>query len=350
MTRKWLPDNVTAYKDRHGRTRYRYRKTGQPSYSFRFEPGTPEFMAEYHRAKSALPPEPVARFEAGTVDAVAEALYRTPKWRQMRPSSRKTYQGIIERFRAKNGNRKIAAITADKIDAKLAKMESTPAAANNLRKALSKLFRQAIKMKLIDHNPVAATDAYRMRGDGFHTWTEAECAQYEARWANGTRERLAYALLLYTAVRRSDVVTIGPDNRHGDRLRLTHTKNASEANIKIMPALADALAGFEGQGGTYLTTSAGAAFTVAGFGNWFRAAIDAAGLPKKCSAHGLRKAMSRRLAESGSTNLQGRAVTAHKTDREFAHYAERANKAAMSDIALDNLTEWLAKRDAKNDR
>ena len=29
MTKRWLPDHVTAYRDRHGKARYRFRKAGQ---------------------------------------------------------------------------------------------------------------------------------------------------------------------------------------------------------------------------------------------------------------------------------------------------------------------------------
>jgi integrase len=38
-----------------------------------------------------------------------------------------------------------------------------------------------------------------------HTWTDAELRQYEAKWRLGTRQRLAYALLLYTGQRVGDV-------------------------------------------------------------------------------------------------------------------------------------------------
>lgn len=48
---------------------------------------------------------------------------------------------------------------------------------------------------------------------------------------------------------------------------------------------------------------------------------------------GLRKSTNRRLAESGTTPLQGRAVTSHKTGREFACYAESANRRTIADAA-----------------
>ena len=48
-----------------------------------------------------------------------------------------------------------------------------------------------------------------IKGDGFHTWTDDEIAQFEAHHPIGTKPRLALALLLYTAQRRSDVVRMG---------------------------------------------------------------------------------------------------------------------------------------------
>jgi integrase len=214
----------------------------------------------------------------------------------------------------------------------LGKMWETPAAANNLRKALKRLHRHAIKLDWRKDNPVDATDSYAA-GKGWHCWTEAEITQFEARWPLGSKERLAMGLLLYTALRRSDMVTIGRQHRQGAELRLRHEKNDSDTIIPVMPQLAVALDAMPATTMTYLVTEFGKPFTSNGFGNWFRERCDLAGLPQ-CSAHGLRKAMSRRLAEAGATMLEGRAVTGHKTDREFAHYAEQANKRALAGTAM----------------
>ena len=48
--------------------------------------------------------------------------------------------------------------------------------------------------------------------------------------------------------------------------------------------------------------------------------------------------------------IQGRAVTGHKTDRESTRYAAKANKAAMADEAMANLSKRFAKRDEENGR
>jgi integrase len=68
---------------------------------------------------------------------------------------------------------------------------------------------------------------------------------------------------------------------------------------------------------TFLTTRYGRAFTAAGFGNAFREWCNSAGLPGR-SAHGLRKATARRLAEAGCSASQIGSITGHKTLKEVS--------------------------------
>ena len=348
--RRWLPENVTPYKDRHGKTRYRFRKRGLPSYSFRHAPGTPEFMTEYEQARTGQHDKP-DRFAAYTYDALISSFYRTPKWLEMRASSQATYRGIIERFRAKNGDKDVRHVTTASIESKLAKMSETPAAANNLRKALSRLHRHAIKLGWRIDNPVAATDAYKS-GKGWHAWTEAEIAAYQATWPIGTKERLALEILLWTGLRESDAVTLSKEQRRGDVLFLTHTKNSSDTEIALAPDLALAMAACDSGAPTYLATHTGKPYTPKGFYNWFKRACVKAGVGN-CSPHGVRKAISRRLAEAGATPLEGRALTGHKTDKMFAYYAESANKRDMAGVAMGkvvaNQKERFATKGAKDE-
>jgi integrase len=338
--RRWLPDNVTEYKDRHGKARYRFRKIGLPAYTFRNPPGTEAFREEYRKASTGTV-EQESKWAPFTYDLLISSYYRTPRWLAMKPSSQQTYRGIIERFRATNGHLDVRRVTTGTVDAKLGKMSGTPAAANNLRKALSKLHRHAIKLNWRTDNPVDATDAYKA-GKGWHSWTEDEIAAFEKRWPIGTRERLALELLLGTALRESDVVTVGRQHRQGDRLRLSHGKNESETVVPIGPTLQAAMAGFDSGNLTYLATQFGRPFTVKGFYNWFKRACVKANI-SHCSPHGLRKATSRRLAEAGATPLEGRAVTGHKTDKMFAYYAESANRQAMAEVAMGKVVANLSK-------
>ena len=97
---------------------------------------------------------------------------------------------------------------------------------------------------------------------------------------------------------------------------------------------------------TYLVTVHGKPYTSTGFSDWFKRASVKAGIPH-CSPHGLRKAVSRQLAEAGVTSLQGRAVTGHKTDREFQRYAAQADREHMAEQAVANLSSHLANRPKK---
>lgn len=335
MPRRWLPENVTEWKDRHGKKRYRFRKKGYRPHNFRSPPGTEAFREELVEAMNARIVPGEERAAPFTYDALIESYYRSKGWNDMRDSSRRTYRGIIERFRVKNGGKDVRAITAAAIDAKLGTMADTPAAANNLRKTLKRLHRHAIKLDWRKDNPVDATDPFKS-GPGWHCWTDGEIGQYRKRWPLGTRERLAMELLLDTALRESDAVTAGRQHRQGDELHLHHGKNDSATIIEIGPDLAAAMDAYDSGNMTYLATQYGKPFTPKGFYNWFKRSCVKAGLAH-CSPHGLRKAQSRRLAESGATPLEGRAVTGHKTDRMFAHYAESADKRALARSAKAKL-------------
>jgi len=61
-----------------------------------------------------------------------------------------------------------------------------------------------------------------------HTWTDAELAAFEARWPLGTRERLAYALLLYTAQRVGDAVEIHRADIKSGMIRVVQEKTAED--------------------------------------------------------------------------------------------------------------------------
>lgn len=344
-SRRWLPAYVSSYKDRHGKVRYRFRRQGLPSVHFRNAPGTPEFMEEYQAALSAAKVPKPERFAPFTYDALITSYYQSPRWIDSKPSTQRTFRNIIERFRSKNGAKDVRRVTTANIERKLSTLRDTPAAANNLRKVLSRLHRHAIKLGWRNDNPVEATDTFRM-GPGFHAWTEAEIDAFDACWPMGTRERLAKELLLATAQRRSDVLTIGPANRIGDDLILHHSKNDSDTRVPMGPDLIEALRSYPGGATAYLETQYRQPFTSTGFYNWFKRACVKAGIPH-CSPHGLRKATSRRLAESGATTLEGRAVTGHKTDREFARYAESANRHLMAGKAMANLHKRFAKTTPK---
>jgi integrase len=86
---------------------------------------------------------------------------------------------------------------------------------------------------------------------------------------------------------------------------------------------------------TFLIGERGRPFTPDGFGNFFRERCDEAGLPKRCSAHGLRKAAATRLANAGCSTDQIKAITGHKALAEVARYTKAADQQRLARQALN---------------
>jgi integrase len=69
------------------------------------------------------------------------------------------------------------------------------------------------------------------------------------------------------------------------------------------------------------------------FSNWFRDRCREAGIPLGFSAHGLRKAVCRRLAEAGCSEKEIAAISGHKTLRMVQHYTKAADQKQLARAA-----------------
>jgi integrase len=179
-------------------------------------------------------------------------------------------------------------------------------------------------------------------GEGFRSWSETEIAIFRARHPIGSRPRLAFELLLCTVQRRSDVIKMGPQHIRDGLLHLRQQKTGTALSIPVLPELREAMDALPPKHLTFLATEWGKAFTPAGFGNWFRDRCNEAGL-QGFSAHGLRKAGCRRLAEAGCTAHEIAAWSGHRTLREVSHYTRAADQAAMARAAETKLRTKLSK-------
>jgi integrase len=215
-------------------------------------------------------------------------------------------------------------------------MSDTPAAANVLRKTLSGLMDYAGKIGWRADNPVRLTDAYK-DGKGFPDWSEEDIAAFRAAHPLGTMARLTIELALNTAARRCNVAQLTRDDIKDGRITVPHAKDNNEATVPLLPTTRAALDALPAAPIRHLVvTQFGKPFSVAGLGNRMRKWCDEAGLSNR-SMHGLRKAVSRRIAESGGTDAGGQAVTGHKKAETFAHYRAAANRSALADAAMTNV-------------
>ena len=122
------------------------------------------------------------------------------------------------------------------------------------------------------------------------------------------------------------------------RREKTRTKTDTVVDIPLHPALAAVLATLPRDRPTFLAIAGGVQRSSNGLGNQMRKWCDAAGLPE-CRAHGLRKAIARRLAEAGASPHEIMAVTGHSTLKEVERYARAAGRAGMADRGLERLRE-----------
>jgi integrase len=215
-----------------------------------------------------------------------------------------------------------------------------PGMANLTRSVLSKVIAYAIDTGVRADNPFAGLKPYRL--GTYHTWTDAEIAQFERRWPLGTRERLAFALLLYTGQRGGDVVKMLRSDIVDGRIRVAQEKarkgTTNELMIPIHPALARALQAGPVVGMTHIISDARGK-PLRGLTELIEAAVERAGLPARCVAHGLRKAALRRLAEHGSTTKEIAAVSGHRSLAEIERYTARADQAGLAQSAIAKLPD-----------
>jgi integrase len=88
---------------------------------------------------------------------------------------------------------------------------------------------------------------------------------------------------------------------------------------------------------TFLATAFGKARTANGFSTWFRGCCNAAGLANGTSAHGLRKAACRRLAEAGCSAKEIMAISGHASLHEVELYTKAVDQEHMARAAMKRL-------------
>lgn len=330
---------VQAIEGRNGEFRYYFRKPGMPRARLPGQPGSPEFMAAWQAAALGPPlPRPVRTAgEPGTFRRLIVEYFRSPQYLKTRATSQAVTRGILERFCEKHGHRRVDEMRAKHVMAIMSSMADTPAAANNLLKKLRAVIRFGFVAWDLKYDPTTGISRY---GEGtYHTWTEAELAQYEARWPVGTRQRTAYALALYTGQRRADLVAMSwadYDAKAGT-IDVVQEKTGAKLTIPVHRDLFAALKATPRHHVRILGLATGQGTSVAAFGNFMAHAIGEAGLPDRCVLHGLRKAAARRLADAGCTAHEIMAITGHKTLSEVSRYTAAADQVKGGKAAITRL-------------
>lgn len=265
------------------------------------------------------------------------ARYRnTTAWTQLSTATKRQRENIIKHVLDTAGTWTYKDILRADIIAGLDKRRHTPSAANNFLATMKGLFSWANEAGLIDTDPTLnLKHVSRPKTGGFHQWTEDEIQKFEAYWSVGTRERLALALLLYTGLRRGDAARLGRQHIKNGVIQLPTEKTGTVVTIPILQELQTVIDASPTGDLAIVATNAGRSFTKEAFGNWFKKACVAAGVPG--SAHGLRKAGATRAAESGATVHQLNALFGWTGTRMASLYTEKADRARLAQEAVEKL-------------
>jgi integrase len=297
-------------------------------------PGSREFMLAY---QDALDQPQIAigakRTKVGTVNAALVGYYdSTMFFGSLAPSTQAVRRGILERFRAEHGDKPMAELPPKFITLTLNKLR--PSVARNWFKAIRHLMQYAVAADLCKVDPTQGLKLPKIKTSGIYTWNETDIATYESAWPIGTKARLAFVLLLYTAQRRSDVIRIGRQHIRNGVLQVRQAKTGTVLDIPVHQQLQAIIDATPGEHLTFLTTKTGKPYSGNDFSEQFRTWCDVAELPKECSGHGLRKAACRRLAEAGCSASEIAAISGHATLSEVQRYTKAADQARMARNAM----------------
>lgn len=322
---------VKEYRDRTGKWR-RYFRRGSTKGPLPGEVGSEEFMAAYRAYLANEKPAPTSTKIAGSLGLLITEYYGSRPFLNLKPSSRKIYRYVLEPLAKAHGHR-TALITHKQAAKLIADIGATkPGMANLTKSVLQKLMKYAIKASWRDDNPIIGIE--RFKSGTHHTWTEGELKTFETKWPLGTRQRLAYALLLYTGQRVGDVAKMKRADIVEGELHVIQDKTGAELYLPVVIELERAMRAYPAKGLSLIGTEDGRPLTRAALSHVMRDAIKAAGLPAKCVAHGLRKAAMRRLAEDGKTEKQIAAVSGHKSLREVERYTAAADQRRLAQDAM----------------
>jgi integrase len=296
-------------------------------------------MAAYTEAVGGQPIKIGAkRSPAGSVAATVGLYLGSTAFTNLAEATQRSRRNILERFREEHGDKRIAAIEKKHVQAMVTAKGATPSAARSFLITLRAMIAFAVDAGIrADDDPTLGIKRPKIKTEGYRTWTEDDIAAFEAVHPIGTLPRLALALLLYTGQRRADIVVMGRQHIRGDLISVRQQKTGTPLLIPLHPALRSVIEATPSDHLTFLATAFGKARAANGFSTWFRRCCNAAGLANGTSAHGLRKAACRRLAEAGCSAKEIMAISGHASLREVERYTKAVDQERMARAAMKRL-------------
>jgi site-specific recombinase XerD len=285
---------------RHGKTVWYFRRPGQARVRLPDDYGSPEYVEAYERALVGQSVERPSKAEKGTLSWLIDRYKASGHYASLSESSKTHRDYILRKVAKESGHHQFAKIGRKHMQEAMDRRAKTPHAANNFLVAMSVLFRWAVKNDMIANNPCDEVERRKDKIVGHKAWAIDNVETFRAAYAIGTKERLALDLLLFTGLRRADVVRIGRQHVRGGSIVVKTGKTGATVYLPIFAELRTSIDAATTGDLVFLTNKRGEAFNDAAFGMWFIRKCRNAGL-HGYSAHGLRKAGATIAASNGAT-------------------------------------------------
>lgn len=277
--------------------------------------------------------------QPGTIGALVVAYRQSPRYLGWGATTREKFGKTLEDFAGKNFATPIDAITRGAIKRALHRItaERGPGAARNWLQVMRGLFAYALDVELIELDPTAGVTPPKLANkDGHATWADHEIAAYRARWPLGTVARLVFEVLLCTGAARADAVRLGAFNIEGQTIRYRRVKVGTLATPVILPEMAEAIRDLPTDR-PWLSTERGLPRSEKALTEDMRRWTREAGIAPGRTAHGLRKARGRLLAEAGCSPHEIMAWLGHTSLKEASRYTAAYDRAAATVRAAERL-------------
>ena len=318
---------------------FRYVRKAGKKVRLRLAPEHQDFLAEYQAALVKLKgPPPSDPGALGSWNALIDTYLDCAHFEGLRESTKAENKRECRYIRARWGTKPVDRLEACHVLKWQDELKKLPGKANNMLACVKMLlkFGRGRKFKTPAYDEIL--EIKELKIGELRGWTEAELAKFEAKWEVGTRERLIYALALYTGQRKADLLAMTRAHIDVGFIGVAQQKTGVRLAIPIHRRLSEAIDAMDVQGLALIARLDGQPLRSRELHDVFASATQSAGL-EGCVLHGLRKAATRRLIEAGASDAEVMAITGHETAEMLKLYSKGKNQKRLATQAMLKLWE-----------
>ncbi|MGU3399276.1 tyrosine-type recombinase/integrase [Brucellaceae bacterium D45D] len=320
---------------RHGKTIWYFRRGKENRIRLPGAFGSPEFNAAYDAALAGQPIERRTTAPRSSLRWLVDRYYESGRYSRLADNTQKNQRLALEIVCSTGAQLNFRAITRKDIMAGKVRREAKPHSARAYVQVMRAIFDFAIESGWVEVNPAEGIKAKMPRSEGHHTWTMEEVLKFQTHFPLGTKPRLAMDILLYTGLRMSDAVKIGPQHIRDGYIVVKTQKTKTDLHIPILPPLMESIRAANIDGLLFLPAIKGGQWRAPTASMWFSKCCREAGVSG--SAHGLRKAGATFAAENGATPHELAAMYGWASTQMAEVYTRKADKNRLAERAANKL-------------